>query len=107
MQEALLNTTIQATFVSHKRGQDVVHPERAILRINNVSDRATATKYLDNAVLFTRVGKDGETIYNNGVITRVHGRKGAVFAKFERNLCPKSIGETVFVKLYKIENGQL
>lgn len=107
MQEALANTTIPAIFVSHKRGLDVIHPEIAILRINNVNDRKTAAKYTDNAVLFTYTNKEGETLYNNGVITRPHGRKGAVRAKFERNLTPKAIGQRVFVKLYKLENRQL
>lgn len=107
MQEALVNTTIPAIFVSHKRALDVIHPEFAILRINNVKDRETATKYVNNAVVFTFTNKEGETIYNSGVITKPHGRKGAVRAKFERNLTPKAIGQHVFVKLYKVENRQL
>ncbi|ELA40951.1 uncharacterized protein VICG_01981 [Vittaforma corneae ATCC 50505] len=107
MQEALQNTTIPAVFVSHKRGLDVIHPERALLRINNVNNKETASKYIKNAVLFIYTNKKGETIYNNGVITRVHGNKGVVRAKFERNLCPKAIGQVVLVKLYKLENCQL
>lgn len=106
MSQALMETSIPAIFVSHKRALDVVHPELALLRINNVIDRATAAKYINNAVVFFYNNKEGETIFNRGVITKVHGNKGAVRAKFERNLCPKAIGSTVFVKLYKIENRQ-
>lgn len=105
MLESLQNTTIPAVFVSHKRGQDVIHPERALLRINNVNCKDAATKYLRNSVLFVHKNKNGEAIYNNGVITRIHGNKGVVQAKFERNLCPKSIGELVYVKLYKLEHN--
>lgn len=100
--EAIQNTTVQAVFVSHKRALDVVHPEISLLRINNVNNKETAAKYIRNAVLFVYTNKQGETIYNSGVITKVHGNKGVVRAKFERNLCPKSIGQIVFVKLYKI-----
>lgn len=101
--QALEATTIPAIFVSHKRALDVVHPEVSLLRINNVTDRETAAKYIKNAVIFVYTNKKGETISNNGVITRVHGNKGVVRAKFERNLCPKSIGQIVRVKLYKLD----
>lgn len=107
MQKALESTTIPAIFVSHKRGLDVIHPEIALLRINNVKDRETAAMYANNAVLFTYTNRDGETIYNSGVIIKPHGRKGVVRAKFERNLTPKAIGQNVFVKLYKVERSQL
>lgn len=100
--EALQNTTIPAIFVSHKRGLDVIHPNKALLRIQNVSDRETAMKYVKNAVVFVNTNKNGETTYNKGVITKTHGRKGAVRAKFERNLCPQAIGEILRVKLYKL-----
>lgn len=106
MLQAIADTSIPATFVSHKRALDVIHPEISLLRINNVNDRATAAKYINNAVVFFYNNKEGETIFNRGVITKVHGNKGAVRAKFERNLCPKAIGSTVYVKLYKVENRQ-
>ncbi len=106
MLEAITNTSIPATFVSHKRALDVIHPEISLLRINNVNDRATAAKYINNAVVFFYQNKEGETIFNRGVITKVHGNKGAVRAKFERNLTPKAISSTVYVKLYKVENRQ-
>lgn len=104
MESSLLNTTIPAIFVSHKRALDVIHPKIALLRINNVNSREIASKYTNNAVLFTYVNKEGETIYNSGVILKPHGGKGVVRAKFERNLTPKAIGQNAYVKLYKIEN---
>lgn len=100
--QSLESTAIPAIFVSHKRALDVIHPEIAILRINNVRDRSTASKYVKNAVIFSYNVK-GETLYNTGVIVKAHGNKGAVRAKFERNLPPKAIGFTVYVKLYKID----
>ena len=107
MQQSLIDTSIPAIFVSHKRALDVIHPELSLLRINNVTDRLTAQKYIDNAVIFVYKNKNEETIYNRGVITKVHGNKGVVRARFERNLCPKAIGSTVYVKLYKIEERAL
>lgn len=102
MHPELINTTIPAIFVSHKRALDVIHPERALLKIKNVCDKEAASKYINNAVVFVYNNKSGEEIQNHGVITRVHGNKGVVRAKFERNLCPKDIGKLVLVKLYKL-----
>lgn len=102
MQQELRDTTIPAIFVSHKRGLDVIHPRSALLKIRNVIDKATASKYISNAVLFTYMDKKGQQVMNSGVITRVHGHSGVVRATFERNLCPKSIGQIVLVKLYKL-----
>lgn len=101
---ALLNTTIPATFVSHQRSQRRLHPRYALLEIHNVRSRTAAQNYMDNAVYMTWTNKDGETFENYGVIRKHHGNKGVVRAIFERNLDPKAVGQTVYVKLYKIDN---
>ncbi|KAI5170262.1 large subunit ribosomal protein L35Ae [Pancytospora epiphaga] len=101
---ALLNTTVQATFVSHQRSQRRLHPRYALLEINNVHNREAAQNYMNNAVYISWTNKNGETFENYGVIRKHHGNKGAVRAIFERNLDPKAVGQTVYVKLYKVDN---
>lgn len=99
----MLSTCVKGTFVSHRRGLRRLHPKQAILTIDNVYDRDTASKYIKNAVLFTYTRPTGEVVNIYGFIRAVHGNKGAVRATFERNLSPKSIGDRVFIKLYKVE----
>lgn len=101
--EALENTTVKGTYVSHRRGQRRLHPTQALLKIDNVHSKEQAAAYLNNAVLFYYTRPDGEAVYNNGYIKAVHGNKGAVRAIFERNLAPKAQGQRVFIKLYKVE----
>ncbi|KAI5154339.1 large subunit ribosomal protein L35Ae [Enteropsectra breve] len=103
MNSGLLETTIPATFVSHQRSRKRLHPRYSLLRIDHVADRNTAEKYVRNAVYFAYTNKEGEFIENRGVIRKVHGSKGVVRAIFERNLNPKAMGSTVYVKLYKVE----
>lgn len=107
MNQAILDTTIPAIFVSHKRGRRTIHPRQALLKINNVADKETATKYIDNAVYACWTTKEGKLVENHGVIRRHHGGKGLVRAIFERNLAPQGYGTTVYVKLYKIESEKL
>jgi large subunit ribosomal protein L35Ae len=106
MNSLLINTTVPATFISHKRGQRRLRPHFALLRISNVTDAETAAKYVRNAVYFSWTNKQGELVENRGIIRRVHGSKGVVRAVFERNLSPLASGQTVYVKLYKIEKDE-
>lgn len=100
---ALAATTIPATFVSHRRNQRKLNPRFALLKINNVTDSTVAQKYVKNAVSFFWKNKDGEVFENSGMIRRTHGNKGIVRAVFEKNLAPQAVGQTVYVKLYKLE----
>ena len=102
--EGLLKTTVPATFVSHQRSQRKLHPRFALLKINNVGDREAASKYLGNAVYMHWHNKEGELVENHGVIRKHHGNKGVVRAIFERNLNPKALGQTLYVKLYKVDD---
>lgn len=104
MDSALLSTTIPATFVSHKRSQRKLRPRYALLEIDNVKCRATAENYINNAVYMSWITKEGELVENRGIIRKHHGNKGVVRAIFERNLNPKAVGQTVYVKLYKVDD---
>ena len=101
---ALINTTIPATFVSHQRTQRKLHPRYALLEINNVKTREAAASYLNHAVYMCWTNKHGEHVENHGVIRKHHGNKGIVRAIFERNLDSKAVGQTLYVKLYKVDD---
>jgi large subunit ribosomal protein L35Ae len=106
-EEALLRTTIPATFVSFRRSRHVIYERYALLKINNVTSRNDATKYVSNGVVAYKQTKEGEKYPVHGVITRVHGKRGVVRARFTRNMNPKSIGSYVFVKLYKVSKDEV
>lgn len=97
-----MSLSIPATFVSHKRSQRKIYPRYALLRLPCVKDRQSATKYINNAVHYTRNGRE-----NVGVITRVHGNSGVVMGRFKRNLPPQDVGKTVEVKLWKMMVDEL
>jgi large subunit ribosomal protein L35Ae len=106
-EEVLLRTTIPATFVSFRRSRHVVHERYALLKINNVTSASEAQKYIGNGVVAIKQNKAGEKHPEHGVITRIHGGRGIVRARFTRNLSPKAIGSYVFVKLYKVNKDEI
>lgn len=106
MVERRNRVSIPATFISFKRSQKKVYPRYALLRIDKVTTKEQAEKYIGNAVEMyipkTKVQLTGfkERIVM-GYIKRTHGNSGVVRARFEKNLCPKYIGSLVYVKLFK------
>lgn len=105
--QSFLDTTIPAIFVSYQRGRIVIHPRYALLKIENVTEREAAKKYVGHIVCYRWVSTDGEIKENYGIIKNAHGTKGAVRALFERNLPPKALGGDMRVMLAKAENGLL
>ncbi|OAG31361.1 large subunit ribosomal protein L35Ae [Nematocida displodere] len=106
MVEARNRVSIPATFISFKRSQRTTHPRYALIRIDEVTSKEQAEKYIGNAVEMyipkTKVQQNGfkeRTV--TGYIHRVHGNSGVLRARFEKNLCPKFIGSFVYVKMYK------
>ncbi|RVD91642.1 ribosomal L35Ae [Tubulinosema ratisbonensis] len=96
-------TSLEAIFISHKRGQRRIHPNRSLLRVEGIKSRDTAQKFIGNAVI-SEYKKDGQTYINKGMITNAHGNSGVLRAKFERNLPPQMVGKKVYLKLYKVED---
>jgi len=106
MVEARNRVSIPATFISHRRSQRNVYPRYAHLRIEGVTSKAQAEKYIGRGVeLYIKKEKVQKSGYKErvvrGYIHRVHGNSGVVRARFEKNLCPSYIGSFVYVKLYK------
>lgn len=106
-EEMISRTTIPATFVSFRRGLRRIYPRHALVKIENVTSRNDAGSYIGNGVVCYKMGKEKERHPVHGVITRVHGNSGVVCARFSRNLNPKSIGSSVFIKLYKVESDEI
>ncbi|KAF7673144.1 60S ribosomal protein L35a-3 [Astathelohania contejeani] len=109
--DRLIKTSVLGTFVSHRRGKSTVHPNRSLIKIDNVTTREQAQKYVLNSIVAIRSTKteqpDGSyEIKNYGVITKVHGKSGLVQAKFSRNLPPKDFGKRVFIQLYKVDREE-
>lgn len=106
MVEARERIAIPANFVSFKRSQRNVYQRYALLKMENVTTKEQAEKYIGRAVEMyipkTKVQLSGykERVVM-GYIHRVHGNSGLVRARFEKTLCPKYIGSYVYVQLYK------
>ncbi|KCZ76035.1 hypothetical protein H311_02975, partial [Anncaliia algerae PRA109] len=97
------NTSLEAIFVSHKRGLRRIHPNRSLIRVEGLKNKNLASNFVGNAVI-SEYKKEGQLFINKGIITRVHGNSGVLMAKFERNLPPQMVGKKVFVKLFKVED---
>ncbi|KAI5171374.1 large subunit ribosomal protein L35Ae [Nematocida sp. LUAm3] len=105
MVEARGRVSIPATFISYKRSQRKVYPRYALLRIENVTTKEQADKYLGRGVEMyipkTKVQPSGykERVVM-GYISRTHGNSGVLRARFEKNLSASYLGTQVYVKLY-------
>lgn len=67
--------------LSYRRGRKTQTPNQAVLRLDGVKSREEAVKHL---------GRKVEVVFQKtsirGVITRAHGSKGSVIARFNRGL---------------------
>ncbi|EPR78285.1 60S ribosomal protein L35a [Spraguea lophii 42_110] len=96
----------KGTLYSHKRSKKNIYPRYSLITIENVKTREAAMKYVGNAVeLFKPESTKEESIH--GIIKAVHGRSGAVRAKFSRNISPVEMGSKVYIKLYKMNEDEI
>ncbi|KAI5180321.1 large subunit ribosomal protein L35Ae [Nematocida sp. AWRm80] len=106
MVEARNRLSIPAVFISFKRSQRTMHERYALLRIENISSKEQAQKYIGRAVEMyipkTKVQLSGfkERVVR-GYIHATHGNQGVVRARFEKNLSATFLGTNVYVQLYK------
>jgi|EP00933_Yihiella_yeosuensis_P046948 large subunit ribosomal protein L35Ae len=76
----------------------------ALLKLNNVEDKASSSFYFGKKVVYVykaEKAKNGSKYRGIwGKITRAHGTNGAVRAKFKTNLPGQAVGQAVRVMLY-------
>ena len=78
---------------SYRRGRHTQRNKQMLIKFEYDSDK-TASKLIGKQVIWeTKTGK-----YIKGKITRTHGKKGVLRARFEKGLPGDSIGTTVRIK---------
>jgi len=82
---------MKALIVSYKRGRHLIHPRHAIIKVPGIGEKARAQQLVGTKVVFTT--KSGKVI--SGKITRPHGIKGLMRARFVKGLPGQAIGQEV------------
>ncbi|HLE06731.1 MAG TPA: 50S ribosomal protein L35ae [Candidatus Nanoarchaeia archaeon] len=85
---------MKALIVSYQRGRHLVHQNHAIIKIEGIGERAKASSLNGKKVMYTT--KAGKVL--NGVITKAHGAKGLVLARFDTGLPGQAIGSEIAIK---------
>ena len=80
--------------VNYRGGVRTQYANQMIIIPENCSDKEAAAKLIGNDVLW--ITPSGKEI--PGKVTRVHGRNGAVVAKFERGLPGQAVSTNVDIK---------
>ncbi len=85
---------MKAIIVSYRRGRHTVHPNQAIIKIEGIEERSKAFTFAGKKVVYST--KSGKVI--KGVISKAHGKKGLVVARFKKGLPGQAIGKEVLIK---------
>ncbi|KAJ1493350.1 ribosomal protein L35A [Baffinella frigidus] len=95
---------VNGAILGYKRGQRNQHEHTSLIKISDVSDKASTEFYLGKRICYIYKamkevrGSKFRTIW--GRVCASHGASGVIKAKFQRNLPPKSIGGRCRVMLY-------
>ena len=79
---------MKAVIESNRRGSRTQHTNQFILLVENVKTKEEAAKLLGKKVVW-KTERGADIV---GKITRVHGNKGAVVARFEKGLPGQALG---------------
>mmetsp|Transcript_34822 Transcript_34822/g.104983 ORF Transcript_34822/g.104983 Transcript_34822/m.104983 type:complete len:109 (+) Transcript_34822:89-415(+) len=104
MSDGKVRLYVKGVVMGYKRGLRNQYTSTSLLKLEHVKTADSAKFYLGKRVAYVYKAK---TLKKNtkfrvvwGRITRPHGSKGSVRAKFRRNLPPQAIGGPVRVMLY-------
>lgn len=95
---------VKAKFLGFRRGREIQRPGQALLKIEGVNDSLAAKYYWGKRAVFifkaptAQQGSKFRTIW--GRVTKSHGGKGVVIARFKPNLPSRAMGATIRVMLY-------
>ena len=95
---------VRSKFLGFRRNRDNQHANQAILKLEGVNDAKSTKYYLGKRCVYiykgikSQQGTKFRTIW--GRITRTHGGKGSVIARFSPNLPSRAMGATIRVMLY-------
>ncbi len=95
---------VRAKFLGFRRSREVQRPGQALLKLEGVNDVHSAQHYFGKRVVYIYKGSKSEqgtkfrTIW--GRISKAHGEKGVVIARFSPNLPARAMGSTLRVMLY-------
>ena len=79
---------MQAIILNYRRGRHTLYHNQLILKVEEIKSREEAAKLLGKRVVYKT--KSGKEIF--GKITRVHGNKGNVIARFSKGLPGQALG---------------
>ena len=95
---------VKAKFTNFRRSRELQKPNQALLKLEGVNDAKSAQYYFGKRCVYifkapsTKQGTKFRTIW--GRISRAHGQKGVVIARFSPNLPARAMGSTIRVMLY-------
>jgi len=84
---------MQGTILSYRRGRHTQNVNQMLIQLENVNSKEKAKEFLKKKLVWT--SPSGKEI--KGEIIALHGNKGVVRAKFERNLPGQAITTKVQV----------
>lgn len=79
--------------VGYRRGSNTQYENQVLIRVDGITSRSGASRLIGWRVVY----RDGKGNTYNGRIVGVHGGKGIVVARFNRNLPGQSIGGNVYI----------
>ncbi len=95
---------VRSKFLGFRRNREIQYPNQVLLKLEGVNDTESAQHYFGKRCVYVFKGTNSlqgtkfRTIW--GRISRSHGEKGVVVAKFSPNLPARAMGAIVRVMLY-------
>jgi large subunit ribosomal protein L35Ae len=93
---------MKGKIVNYRSGKNTQTTNQFVVAPEGSSSKADASKFLGSAVEWTTIS--GKKIA--GKITKVHGKKGAVLARFNKGLPGQALGTDVEIKTASSEKKE-